>query len=149
MLAGCSGTNLPASVLGGECKVFERPEYVIKGAKRYDQRWIDGNIEAGIGACSWARPKARPASFDAPSTGSAVVPAAPVKKPSLYARAKAKLFRRKAVAPAPPPAPVAQPPMLSVPARPLTPGTFDPPVAPVTAPPPPKRTPFEELLTPK
>jgi hypothetical protein len=157
MLAACSGNSLPASVLGGECKVFERPEYVVRGAKRYDQNWIDGNIEAGVGGCGWKRPKPRPASFDTTSPGSAVAtsPAPPVKKLSLYARAKAKLLHRKPVAGsvAPREAPAAAaplpPPVLSVPARPLTPGNFDPPATPAPVLPPPKRTPLEELLTPK
>lgn len=67
-IAGCAGNSLPASVVGGECKVFERPEYAVRGKRRYDQDWIDSQVEGGVGGCGWKRPKPRPASFDAPRT---------------------------------------------------------------------------------
>jgi hypothetical protein len=58
-MAAC-GTLRPASVGGGECRVFERPEYAVLGQTRYDQNWIDSNTEAGVAACGWQRPKPRP-----------------------------------------------------------------------------------------
>ncbi len=58
-MAAC-GTLRPASVVGGECRVFERPEYVVLGQTRYDQNWINSNTEAGVAACGWQRPKPRP-----------------------------------------------------------------------------------------
>ena len=61
VLAGCAGNNLPASVLGGECKIFERPPYVVLGKNTYDQDWIDGTVEAGVASCGWKRPQPRPA----------------------------------------------------------------------------------------
>lgn len=64
MLGGCAGSNRPASVSGGECRVFERPTYVVLGKTQHDQDWIDGNVEAGIGACGWPRPQPRPKDWD-------------------------------------------------------------------------------------
>lgn len=58
-LMGCAG-SLPASVGGGECKVFRAPDYAIRGKAQSDQDWIDDNTEAGIAACKWSRPKIRP-----------------------------------------------------------------------------------------
>jgi hypothetical protein len=58
-MAAC-GTLRPASVGGGECRVFERPEYAVLGRTRYDQNWIDSNTEAGVAACGWQRPNRRP-----------------------------------------------------------------------------------------
>lgn len=84
LLAGCVTTG-PASVKGGECRVFERPQYAVKGLRPYDQDWIDGNIEAGIGGCGWKRPVARPASLD-PAPGPRAK--APVKKRSFIKRVK-------------------------------------------------------------
>lgn len=84
-LAGC-GTHRPASVRGGECQVFERPEYVVLGRSAYDQKWIDGNIEAGIAACQWDRPAKRPESLQQarPAQTKAVK-----RKPTLRERVKA------------------------------------------------------------
>jgi hypothetical protein len=149
VIAGCAGTNLPGSVKGGECRVFERPEYSVRGAKRYDQNWIDGNIEAGVGGCGWARPKARPPALDAEGPAPRVsVPAKPVIKPSLWSRTKGVAARARdrvrrpsagSVTPLPAPAPLAVPPAEE------TPATFDPPVAPVLKP---KRPAVDELLSP-
>jgi hypothetical protein len=58
-LAGCAG-SLPASVAGGECRVFAPPDYAIRGKAQVDQNYIDDFEEAGIAACKWQRPKARP-----------------------------------------------------------------------------------------
>jgi hypothetical protein len=50
LLAGCAHSG-PASVSGGECKFLERPAYVVKGVRQYDQDWIDSTVEGGVGAC--------------------------------------------------------------------------------------------------
>ena len=59
LISGCAG-SLPASVSGGECKVFAPPDYAIRGKTQVDQNWIDDTEESGIAACKWSRPKARP-----------------------------------------------------------------------------------------
>ena len=64
-VAAC-GTLRPASVGGGECRVFERPDYAVLGQTRYDQNWIDSNTEAGVAACGWQRPKPRPQALGRP-----------------------------------------------------------------------------------
>jgi hypothetical protein len=48
LLGGCAGKG-PASIAGGECKIFERPEYAVRGAKPYDQDRIDSQAEGGVG----------------------------------------------------------------------------------------------------
>jgi hypothetical protein len=50
------GTLRPACVGGGECRVFEHPEYAVLGKTRYDQNWIDSNTEAGVAACGGSVP---------------------------------------------------------------------------------------------
>lgn len=129
-LTGCQ-TIGPASVKGGECRIFERPEYAVRGKRPYDQDWIDGNVEAGVGGCGWKRPKARPASLDA-------VPgqkAAPVKKRGILKRIKDRVV-------APFTAPVA--PVVEVPA----PVIVVPATAPPAPAPKPPRDPVDELLHP-
>src|SRR5687768_4044296 len=64
VLGGCAFKG-PASVQGGECRIFARPEYAVAGRTSYDQDWIDGNVEAGVGGCGWKRPAARPPGLDA------------------------------------------------------------------------------------
>jgi hypothetical protein len=155
VIAGCSGIPLPASVRDGECKVFERPEFVVRGAKRYDQNWIDGNIEAGVGGCNWARPKPRPASFDA--AGNTV---APVADPTPRAPRRSGIWLRtkervKKIIPHRTPGTVS--PVVAAPApgpNPLaapingTPATFDPPAT-TPVPVPVKRRSIDELLSPR
>lgn len=131
MLAGCQ-TIGPASVKGGECRIFERPEYAVRGKRPYDQDWIDGNVEAGVGGCGWKRPKARPASFDSVPGQKSV--AAPVKRRGILKRIKDRVAPPVAVQ-APQPAP---PPAAAV----VTP-------TPEPAPPSPPRDPVDELLQPK
>jgi hypothetical protein len=80
------GTLRPASVGGGECRVFERPKYAVLGQTRYDQNWIDSNTEAGVAACGWQRPKPRPQGLDGPP-GTKHPAAARQKRPSLINRA--------------------------------------------------------------
>lgn len=124
-LAGCQTTG-PASVRGGECRIFERPEYAVRGLRQYDQDWVDRQVEGGVGGCGWKRPKARPASFDA-VPGRKVV-AAPVRKRGIVARIKDRVL------PPPPvqaPEPVVQAPVVAAP-----------------APPPKPRDPVDELLEP-
>lgn len=64
-MGGCAHAPGPSSVAGGECKFLERPAYAVRGAKRYDQDWIDSTVEGGVGACGWQRPAPRPAGMDA------------------------------------------------------------------------------------
>jgi hypothetical protein len=91
LLTGCASKGtLPASVLGGECRVFEKPRYEVRGDKPYDQDWIDSTVESGVGGCGWDRPEPRPPEFDAPR-GTAKAKAPPLKKASLGARVKAKV----------------------------------------------------------
>jgi hypothetical protein len=127
-VAGC-GTLRPASVGGGECRVFERPEYAVLGQTRYDQSWIDSNTEAGVAACGWQRPKPRP-----PELGKAPAPnhLAPAKKkrPRLIGRIKRTVTpSANAQSNAPAVTPTPEPP--SVPAAPAAP-----------------RDPVDELLEP-
>ncbi len=63
VLGGCTTTGI-GSVKGGECRIFERPSFAVRGKARYDQDWIDSQIEGGVGGCGWKRPAPRPASID-------------------------------------------------------------------------------------
>lgn len=90
-LAGCAGTKLPASVAGGECRIFEAPRYEVRGKTTYDQDYIDGNVEAGVGGCGWKRPAARPPGLDEdPKTEKPAVHKLK-KKPSFLSRVKARV----------------------------------------------------------
>lgn len=113
------------------CEAFQRPPYAIKGATPYDQRWADGNTEAGIGACGWPRPEARPPSLDAPRPA-AQQKAAPKQTPP----AKVSLRQRvkRFVAPAAVAAPAPEPPVTIV------------RTTPVPLPPP---DPLDELIGPR
>lgn len=119
MLAGCTGTKLPASVSGSESKVFEAPPYVVCGVARYDQKWIDENIESGIGAFGWDRPKPRPAALGpcAPPKATTAVPL-PKRKPTVIQRIKARVTGAAPVEPVPY---IAQPVALAPPAVPVAP----------------------------
>ena len=137
MLAGCAGTNRPASVLGGECHVFERPQYVVLGKTRYDQRFVDTVVESGVGACGWERPAPRPASLNA-APGAKPAPVVAPKKRGMFRRIKDRLTGTPAPAqvavpefPAPLPAPAPQT------------------VAPPALPPPAPIDPVKQLLHPK
>lgn len=55
MLAGCAST-LPASVSGGECKVFHDPGFAVRGKRLQDSQWIGRTQETGIEVCHWRRP---------------------------------------------------------------------------------------------
>lgn len=112
-LAGCAGVKPPASVSKGECRVFEAPPYEVLGKTTYDQDYIDGNVEAGVGGCGWKRPAARPPELDA--RPKAAKPAAHKlkKKPSFLSRVRARVTG-KPIEPVPyidasPPTPVVEP----------------------------------------
>lgn len=84
---GCfDKNNKPATVINGECRLFERAEYAYKGKTRHDQLYIDKQIEAGVRGCGYERPKARPAAWDSPQ----MVVKAPIPKPA----PKATLWER-------------------------------------------------------
>src|SRR4051794_15671112 len=72
LLAGCASRG-PASIAGGECKIFEAPQYEVRGKRAYDQDWIDSQVEGGVGGCHWTRPKPRPASLEAAPSGKIAV----------------------------------------------------------------------------
>lgn len=54
-LAGCVGKT-PASVQGGECKVFHDPGFAVQGKRLKDKQWIGRTQETGIEVCGWKRP---------------------------------------------------------------------------------------------
>lgn len=56
LLAGCASTR-PASVGGGECRVFKDPGFAVRGKRLKDSQWIGRTQEAGIQVCGWSRPK--------------------------------------------------------------------------------------------
>ena len=120
-LAGCFET-IKGSIAGGECRVFEAPKYAVRGYRSYDQDWIDGNIEAGVGGCGWKRPAVRPVSLDVVPGQKKIV--ASVKKRGLIKRIKERVWPKAAAPvvvvpeapapviaePSPPPAPPPKPP---------------------------------------
>lgn len=87
ILSGCDPATFRGSVAGGECKVFERPQYVVRGLRPYDQHWVNSQVEGGVGGCGWARPAPRPPELDAvkPAVSKSVQPP---KKRSLIRRIK-------------------------------------------------------------
>lgn len=130
LLAGCQHDGV-GSVMGGECKIFERPQYVVLGKRPYDQDWIDSQVEGGVGGCRWKRPAPRPPELDAPVKRTAI----PVKpKRSFVKRIKDRIL--PPAAPAEPSWPPAAAPITQAPAEP---------------PPPPRkpRSALEELLDPE
>lgn len=133
LLAGCAAKG-PASVAGGECRIFERPQYEVRGKRPYDQDWIDSQIEGGVGGCRWQRPAKRPASLDAAPAARPAV-AAPKRKPGLVKRIRDRILPPAAAAPSPPAFPAVAAPIEPVP----------PPPAPA---PPKPRAPVDELLDP-
>lgn len=56
LLGGCAG-SMPASVMGGECKVFKDPGFAVRGKRLKDNQWIGRTQETGIDVCGWPRPK--------------------------------------------------------------------------------------------
>lgn len=126
-LAGCAGTPRPASVSEGECRVFTPPKYVVLGKTTYDQDYIDGEIEAGVGGCGFARPLPRPPELDAAPRKKHVAPL-PKKKPKLIQRVKESIW------------PTTQLPTI------IVDGPPEPPPAPVVAAPAPPQDPVDVLL---
>ena len=136
-MAAC-GTLRPASVGGGECRVFERPEYAVLGQTRYDQNWIDSNTEAGVAACGWQRPKPRPQVLGRPPEANHRT--RPKQKPGLIGRIKRTVApNAKAQSSAPATMPTLEPSIPAAPAKPRDPA--DELLEPTDAPPanPPRR----------
>lgn len=61
VLAACQTSPAPASVAGGECKIFADPGFRVLGATADDQTWINKTQETGIRSCGWQRPPKRQA----------------------------------------------------------------------------------------
>lgn len=66
LLAGCASGPPIGSVVGAECQIVHTPGYAVRGATNYDKAWVNTTTEALVVGCRQPRPKARPASFDAP-----------------------------------------------------------------------------------
>lgn len=101
VLTGCAGTNLPGSVVGGECRAFDKslaPKYAVRGKTRYDQDWIDPIVETGVAGCNWPRPVKRPPELDARRTAP-VAQAKPQKRKGFIRRTLNRI-REPAQAPA-------------------------------------------------
>jgi hypothetical protein len=60
-LGACQHSPAPASVAGGECKIFADPGFRVLGATADDQTWINKTQETGIRSCGWQRPPKRQA----------------------------------------------------------------------------------------
>lgn len=131
VLSGCDPATLRGSIAGGECRVFEHPQYAVRGLRPYDQHWVNSQVEGGVGGCGWARPAPRPPELDAVPVQKK---AAAQKKP--IRQSFAKRFKERVIAPfqAAPPV-VASPPVIVAPAP-------EPPV------PPKPRSAVDELLDP-
>lgn len=56
LVGGCATTSVPASVAGGECKVFHDPGFAVRGRTLRDNQWIGRTQETGIRVCNWKRP---------------------------------------------------------------------------------------------
>lgn len=56
LLAGCPG-HIPASVIGGECKVFPEPGFAVQGKRLIDKQWVGKTQQTGIEVCGWQRPR--------------------------------------------------------------------------------------------
>ena len=55
VLGGCASIA-PASVGGGECRVFHDPGFAVRGKRLQDSQWIGKTQETGIQVCGWRRP---------------------------------------------------------------------------------------------
>jgi hypothetical protein len=127
LLTGCQSGKMLTSIPSGEAKVFEAPPYAVRGVTKYDQGWIDSQVEGGVAAFGWPRPAARPASLD---KHPAVRPAPAPKKRGIIKRIKDRVTGKT---PAIEPVPYLVPPV--------------PAVEPQPAPPPPRDR-VDELLRP-
>lgn len=58
-LAACQHSPAPASVAGGECKIFADPGFRVLGLTKVDQTWINKTQETGVRSCGWQRPPKR------------------------------------------------------------------------------------------
>jgi hypothetical protein len=77
-LAACQHSPAPASVAGGECKIFADPGFRVLGATADDQSWINRTQETGIRSCGWQRPPKRQAlPIEEPPAAKIVEPAPP------------------------------------------------------------------------
>lgn len=132
LLAGCAGGKTITSIQGGESKVFEAPPYVVKGKARYDQNWIDSQVEGGVAAFGWPRPAPRPPEMDARPVAKKALPKKPAKQ------SFAKRFKDRVTAPF-----QAAPPVVASP-----PATVAPIPEPPAPPPPKPRDAVDELLDP-
>ncbi len=54
-LGGCASLS-PASVKGGECRIFRDPGFAVRGKRLKDSQWIGQAQETGITVCGWKRP---------------------------------------------------------------------------------------------
>lgn len=54
-LSACASIG-PASVAGGECKIFRDPGFAVRGKRLQDAQWIGRTQETGISVCKWRRP---------------------------------------------------------------------------------------------
>lgn len=55
LLSGCAGVG-PASIAGGECRIFKDPGFAVRGKRMKDSQWIGKTQETGIDVCGWKRP---------------------------------------------------------------------------------------------
>jgi hypothetical protein len=80
LLAGCFSAKKVSTK--GACEAFPRAQYAYQGKAKEDQRFINKSIEAGVGACGFARPAPRPAHWGTHTVGNktVLVPPAPKKK---------------------------------------------------------------------
>ncbi|MBR1150068.1 hypothetical protein [Bradyrhizobium sp. JYMT SZCCT0428] len=136
LLGGCMQATI-GSVAGGECKIFERPTYVVLGKRPYDQDWIDSQVEGGVGGCKWKRPAQRPPELDA-KAGQVVIKPAPAKRRGIIKRIRYRIL------PAPKPAEKPTWPPAAAPIAPV----LNPPPPPVAKPPEKPRSALDELLDP-
>lgn len=120
-LAGCFEATR-GSITGGECKVFDPPPFAVRGLRQYDQDWIDGNIEAGVGGCGWERPQVRPASMDASPAQKAKATPKPAKKRGIIKRIRDRIVHPLTV----PVAPIVESPLTPVIVVPAPPPLLDP-----------------------
>lgn len=140
-VGGCATNNSPASVKGGECKIMEPPPHVILGKTQNDQDWIDGEVEGGVAACGFARPRPRPAALDAPpATRQVAEPTPPPKKKRLIQRIKERVWKPKTK-------PIVELPAIITQGPQPAPAAVPPP-SPPPQPPAPPRDPVDELLNP-
>lgn len=137
LLAGC-GHRGPASIAGGECRIFEAPPYEVRGRRAYDQDWIDSQVEGGVGGCHWKRPAPRPAAIEATAPASSAA-SRPGKRRGIVARIRDRVLPAKVAPPAAVPVLEAAPP---------APAIERPPEVAPPAPRPP-RSAIERLLAPR